>query len=113
MSQLTDRARNLAQELVRNDLKEWTLIKTFYEWCHTKFGDPDAAITAWRELKEIKQWNLPFIIFLGDFLNTVAITNINEEGKILVLKELINRELVNTMIIVNRLKKLDEFITLL
>ena len=55
VSQLTGRARNLAQEPVRNNLKEWTLIKTFYKWCHTKFGDPNAAITARRELKEIKQ----------------------------------------------------------
>ena len=37
----------------------------------------------------------------------------DEEGKILILKELINRELVNVIIIINRLKKLDEFITLL
>ena len=46
VSRLTGRARNLAQEPVRNDLKEWTLMETFYEWCRTKFGDPDAAITA-------------------------------------------------------------------
>ena len=54
VSQLTGRARNLAQEPVRNNLKEWTSMETFYEWCHTKFGDPDAAMTAQRELKEIK-----------------------------------------------------------
>ena len=113
MSYLTGKARNLAQELVRNNLKEWTLMEIFYEWCRTKFGDPDAAITAQRELKEMKQQNLPFTTFLGDFLNTIVKTNIDEEGKILALKELINRELVNIIIIVNRLKKLDEFITLL
>ena len=60
-------------------------METFYKWCYTKFGDPDAAITAQRELKEIKQRNLPFAIFLGDFLNTVVKTNMDEEGKILIL----------------------------
>ena len=50
---------------------------------------------------------------MGDFLNTVVKTNINEEGKILTLKELINRDLANAMIIINRPKKLDKFITLL
>ena len=37
----------------------------------------------------------------------------DKEGKILILKELINRELANAIIMVNHLKKLDEFITLL
>ena len=37
----------------------------------------------------------------------------DKEGKILALKESINRELVNAIIIINRQKKLDEFITLL
>ena len=51
--------------------------------------------------------------FLGDFLKTVAKTNMDKEGKILTLKESINRELANAIIIVNRLTKLDEFMTLL
>ena len=46
VSQLTGKARNLAQKPVRNNLKKWTLMETFYKWCHTKFSDPDAAITA-------------------------------------------------------------------
>ena len=37
----------------------------------------------------------------------------NEEGKILALKEVINRELANQIINHERLKKLDKFITLL
>ena len=61
----------------------------------------------------MKQRNLPFITFLGDFLNTVVKTNMDKEGKILILEESINRELANIMIMVNRLKKLDKFITLL
>ena len=61
----------------------------------------------------MKQRNLPFATFSGDFLNTVAKTNMDEEEKILALKESINRELANVIIMVNRLKKLDEFITLL
>ena len=62
----------------------------FYEWCRTKFGDPDAVITARRELKEMRQRNLPFLIFLGDFLNVAAKTTIDKEGKVLALKEAIN-----------------------
>ena len=46
VSQLIGKARNLAQEPVRNNLKEWTLMETFYKWCYTKFGDPNAAMTA-------------------------------------------------------------------
>ena len=37
----------------------------------------------------------------------------DKEEKILILKKSINRELANAIIMVNRLKKLDEFITLL
>ena len=63
---------------------------TFYEWCYTKFSNPDTAITARRELKEMRQRNLPFLIFLGDFLNVAAKTTIDKEGKVLALKEAIN-----------------------
>ena len=62
----------------------------FYEWCYTKFDDPNIAITAYRELKEMRQRNLPFLIFLGNFLNVAAKTIIDKEGKVLALKEVIN-----------------------
>ena len=78
-----------------------------------KFSDLDTAITAYRELKEIKQRNLSFLIFLGDFLNVTAKTTINEEGKVLALEKAINQELANQIINYKRLKKLNKFITLL
>ena len=95
VTRLTERAQNLAQESVRNEIQEWPTMDAFYKWCHIKFGDPDAAITAHRELKEMRQRNLPFLIFSGDFLNIAAKTTINKEGKILALKEAINQELAN------------------
>ena len=63
---------------------------TFYEWCYTKFGNPNIVITAHQELKEIRQRNLPFLTFLGDFLNVIAKTTIDKEGKVLALKKVIN-----------------------
>ena len=113
VTRLTERARNLAQKPVRNEIKEWPTMDAFYEWCRTKFGDPDAAMTARRELKEMRQRNLPFSTFSGDFLNVAAKTTMDEEGKVLALEEAINRELANQMINHERPKKLDEFITLL
>ena len=71
-------------------MKDQPTINTFYKWCYTKFGDPDAAMTARQELKEMRQRNLSFLTFLGDFLNVAAKTTINEEGKVLALKEAIN-----------------------
>ena len=65
-------------------------MNVFYKQCCTKFGDPDTAITAYQELKEIKQRNLSFLTFLDDFLNIAAKTTIDEEGKILALKKAIN-----------------------
>ena len=35
-------------------------------------------MTARRELKELKQKNIPFLIFLGDFLNIAAKTIIDK-----------------------------------
>ena len=46
VTQLTERAQNLAQELVRNEMQEWPTMDAFYKWCYTKFGDPDMVITA-------------------------------------------------------------------
>ena len=51
---LTERAQNLAQEPVRNKIQEWPTMDAFYKWCYIKFGDPDAVITARRELKEMR-----------------------------------------------------------
>ena len=70
-------------------------------------------ITTRQELKEMRQRNLLFLKFSGDFLNIAAKTTINKEGKILALKEAINQELVNQIINHDRPKKLDKFITLL
>ena len=113
VSRLTERARNLAMEPVRNGMMEWPSMDSFYEWCRTKFGDPDKAMTARRELKEIRQKNIPFSTFSGDFLNIAAKTTMDEEGKILALEEGINQELANMIIHHDRPRKLDEFITLL
>ena len=90
VTRLTEKAQNLAQKPVRNKMQEQPTIDTSYKQFYTKFGDPDAAITARRELKEMRQRNLLFLIFLGDFLNIAAKTTINEEGKILALKKVIN-----------------------
>ena len=46
VTQLTERAQNLAQKPVRNKMQKQPTMDTFYEWCYTKFGDPDAVITA-------------------------------------------------------------------
>ena len=59
-----------------------------------KFSNLNITIIARRELKEIKQRNLSFLIFLDDFLNVIAKTSINKEGKILILKKALNRELL-------------------
>ena len=61
----------------------------------------------------MRQRNLPFLTFSGDFLNVAAKTTMDKEGKVLALEEAINQELANQMINHERPNKLDEFITLL
>ena len=113
VNRLTDRARNLVQEPVRNNMKERPTMDAFYDWCRVKFGDPDAAMTARRELKEMRQKNIPFSTFSDDFLNTAAKTTMDEERKILALEEAVNQELSNIMIHHDRPRTLDEYVTLL
>ena len=87
---LTERAYNLAQNLVRNEIREQLTIEAFYKQCYIKFGDPDKAIVACCKLKKIRQRNIPFFVFLGNFSNTALKANTDKEEKSFALKEIVN-----------------------
>ena len=100
---LEKRIYNLAIKPIRNRIVEQPNIDSFYKQYCIKFGDLDKAITIQQELKKIKQKNILFLTFLGDFLNIAAKTIIDKEKKILALEKDINQELANIIIYYNQL----------
>ena len=84
---LEKRIYNLAIKPIRNGIVEQPKINFFYKWYYTKFSDLDKVINTQRELKEIRQKNILFLIFLDKFFNIAAKIMINKERKILVLKK--------------------------
>ena len=88
-------------------------METFYNKLQTAFGDPDRKGTAQRELRQLRQKNREFYLYLSDYQRLVPDTGFDDEAKRSILLDGLSDELKSALITVDLPNSLDDTIKVL
>ena len=86
---------------------------TFYNKLQLAFGDPDRKATAQRELRQLKQKDREFYLYLSDYQRLVPDTGYDDEAKRSILLDGLSDELKSALITVDLPASLDDTINVL
>ena len=88
-------------------------MNAFYTKLQLAFGDPDRKATAQRELRQLRQKNKEFYLYLSDYQRLVPDTGFDDEAKRSILLDGLSSELKSALITVDLPASLDNTLQVL
>ena len=114
LSRLKERALEQLQPYLEKDGNiALADMEAFYTKLQLAFGDPDRKATAQRELRQLRQKNKEFYLYLSDYQRLVPDTGFDDEAKRSILLDGLSDELKSALITVDLPTSLDDTIQIL
>ena len=114
LSRLKERALEQLQPYLEKDGNIALVdMEAFYTKLQLAFGDPDRKATAQRELRQLRQKNKEFYLYLSDYQRLVPDTGFDDEAKRSILLDGLSDELKSALITVDLPPSLDDTIQVL